>query len=83
MRDALIEKGVPTDRIYLDYAGFRTLDSVVRAKEIFGQIQNIVGKPDAIDRGNEGIRQFAGQFARFSRPQPTFGLYLFCAALDK
>ena len=37
MRDALVEKGVPKDRIYLDYAGFRTLDSVVRVKEIFGQ----------------------------------------------
>ena len=33
----LIERGIPEDRIYLDYAGFRTLDSVVRAKEIFGQ----------------------------------------------
>jgi SanA protein len=37
MKKALIEKGVPADRIYLDYAGFRTLDSVVRVKEIFGQ----------------------------------------------
>lgn len=33
----LISKGIPGDRIILDYAGFRTLDSVVRAKEIFGQ----------------------------------------------
>jgi SanA protein len=39
MRDALVEKGVPKDRIYLDYAGFRTLDSVVRVKEIFGQVR--------------------------------------------
>jgi SanA protein len=37
MKKALIERGVPADRIYLDYAGFRTLDSVVRVKEIFGQ----------------------------------------------
>ena len=37
MRDALIARGVPRDRIFLDYAGFRTLDSVVRAKAIFGQ----------------------------------------------
>lgn len=36
MRDSLIAKGVPSDRIILDYAGFRTLDSVVRAKEVFG-----------------------------------------------
>lgn len=37
MRKALIAAGVPEKAIYLDYAGFRTLDSVVRAKEIFGQ----------------------------------------------
>lgn len=36
MRDALMAEGVPEDRIVLDYAGFRTLDSVVRAKEVFG-----------------------------------------------
>ena len=33
----LIAKGIPAERIFLDYAGFRTLDSIVRAKEIFGQ----------------------------------------------
>lgn len=37
MRDALVARGVPKERIYLDYAGFRTLDSVVRAREVFGQ----------------------------------------------
>ncbi len=37
MKAALIAKGVPADRIYCDYAGFRTLDSVVRAHSIFGQ----------------------------------------------
>jgi SanA protein len=36
MRDALVAAGVPTNAITCDYAGFRTLDSVVRAKEIFG-----------------------------------------------
>ncbi len=36
MRQALIERGLPADRIVCDYAGLRTLDSVVRAKEIFG-----------------------------------------------
>jgi len=30
-------KGIPKEKIYLDYAGFRTLDSVVRSKMIFGQ----------------------------------------------
>ncbi len=37
MKNVLIEKGVPKDRIYLDYAGLRTLDSVVRVKQIFLQ----------------------------------------------
>lgn len=37
MRQDLIAQSVPDSIIYLDYAGFRTLDSVVRAKEIFGQ----------------------------------------------
>jgi SanA protein len=36
MRNALVAAGVPADAITCDYAGFRTLDSVVRAKEIFG-----------------------------------------------
>jgi len=37
MRKALIKRGVPASVITLDYAGLRTLDSVVRSKEIFGQ----------------------------------------------
>ncbi|MGF1909893.1 YdcF family protein [Vibrio kasasachensis] len=35
MKRDLLRAEVPEERIYLDYAGFRTLDSVVRAKEIF------------------------------------------------
>jgi len=37
MKNALMRQGVPEDKIFCDYAGFRTLDSVVRAKDIFGQ----------------------------------------------
>ena len=36
MKDSLVSAGVPEDRIVCDYAGFRTLDSVVRAKKVFG-----------------------------------------------
>lgn len=36
MRQALVRRGIPADRIVCDYAGLRTLDSVVRSKEIFG-----------------------------------------------
>lgn len=37
MKEALIQKGVDVEDITLDYAGLRTLDSVVRGKLIFGQ----------------------------------------------
>ena len=42
MKTALIKRGIPDSLIYLDYAGFRTLDSVVRAWEVFGQDSFIV-----------------------------------------
>ena len=35
MMQDLVDAGVPRERIFLDYAGFRTLDSVVRCKAIF------------------------------------------------
>lgn len=35
MKRDMLKAGVPEERIFLDYAGFRTLDSVVRAKEVF------------------------------------------------
>jgi len=37
-KNELIKKGIPENKIFLDYAGFRTLDSVIRAKEVFGQL---------------------------------------------
>ncbi|MEQ8424916.1 MAG: ElyC/SanA/YdcF family protein, partial [Cyclobacteriaceae bacterium] len=37
MRKALVNLGIPSTSITLDYAGLRTLDSIVRSKEIFGQ----------------------------------------------
>ena len=42
MKQALIKNGIPENVIYLDYAGFRTLDSMIRANEIFGQNEFIV-----------------------------------------
>ncbi len=36
IRDELIRRGVPASRIYRDYAGFRTLDTVIRARTVFG-----------------------------------------------
>lgn len=36
MKKDLMAGGIPEERIFLDLAGFRTLDSMVRAKEVFG-----------------------------------------------
>lgn len=37
MQKALLARGVPDSVIVMDYAGLRTLDSVVRSKMVFGQ----------------------------------------------
>jgi SanA protein len=37
MKKALMNQGVPDSAMTLDYAGLRTLDTMVRCKEIFGQ----------------------------------------------
>jgi len=42
MKRALVALGVPASAITLDYAGLRTLDSIVRCKEIFGQDKFII-----------------------------------------
>lgn len=35
MKKVLVSMGVPANKIYCDYAGLRTLDSIIRAKEVF------------------------------------------------
>ncbi len=61
MRAALIECGVAPEDIYADYAGLRTLDSVIRAKKIFGQTRiTVVSQKDHCERAlyiarNHGI----------------------------
>lgn len=36
MKSFLIDKGVPSEDIFMDHAGFSTYDSLYRAKEVFG-----------------------------------------------
>lgn len=36
IKNDLVKGGIPEEKIFLDYAGFRTLDSMVRANEVFG-----------------------------------------------
>ena len=51
MKESLVKAGVPADRIVCDYAGFRTLDTVVRAKKVFGLDSFIiVSQPDHVRR---------------------------------
>ncbi len=42
MKVALVKAGIPEKNITLDYGGLRTLDSVVRAHNIFGQDELII-----------------------------------------
>ena len=37
MKKELVKSGIPDSVIFLDYAGFRTFDSMIRAYKIFGQ----------------------------------------------
>ncbi len=41
LKNELVKRGVPENKIVCDFAGFRTLDSIVRAKEVFG-VENVV-----------------------------------------
>mgnify|MGYP002137931064 CR=1 FL=1 len=52
MRNSLVKAGIPESAITLDYAGFRTLDSVVRAKEVFSQTGGfiIISQPFHVER---------------------------------
>ncbi|MCL4481686.1 MAG: YdcF family protein [Bacteroidetes bacterium] len=46
MFNDLVEAGIPKEHIVLDYAGFRTLDSVVRCSLVFGQHQfTVISQP--------------------------------------
>lgn len=44
MRDSLIRKGVPADAIIIDYQGTRTINSIVRAKELTDSVTFISQK---------------------------------------
>uniref|UniRef100_UPI0040569B1F SanA/YdcF family protein n=1 Tax=Candidatus Electronema sp. TaxID=2698783 RepID=UPI0040569B1F len=42
MKRDLVKMGVNADDVICDYAGFRTLDSIIRFKKIFGQKEGVV-----------------------------------------
>ena len=63
MKQALVERGVPEDRIVCDFAGLRTLDSVVRMKEVFGASQMIVISQTFHNRRALAIARYNGMDA--------------------
>lgn len=52
MRNSLLAAGIPESAIIMDFAGFRTLDSVLRAKEIFSVTEDltIISQPFHLER---------------------------------
>jgi SanA protein len=52
MKNALLSRGIPESAITLDYAGYRTLDSMVRAKEVFSLSGGftVISQPFHIER---------------------------------
>jgi len=42
MKESLMAGGVPEDKIVCDYAGLRTLDSVMRLKDVFGEDKVVI-----------------------------------------
>lgn len=72
MRDALIACGVPTNAITCDYAGFRTLDSVVRAKTVFGLSRfTIVSEEFHCPRALWIAREHGLDASAFAAPNPS------------
>jgi SanA protein len=37
MKQDLVARGIPANRIYMDNAGYRTLDSILRCRDIYGE----------------------------------------------
>ncbi len=42
MKNTLMDRGIPEHAISMDFAGFRTLDSIIRSKLIFGQQKMVI-----------------------------------------
>ncbi len=85
MKAALIARGIPESAITLDYAGFRTLDSVVRCKEVFGQESVIIVSQEfhnlravfiARNKGIDAVAYNARSLSRRDSPKTWLREYL-------
>ena len=72
MKNALIERVIPETAMTLDYAGFRTLDSVVRAKNVFGKNKFLViTQPRHAERAVYIARKHGIEATAFYATEPT------------
>ncbi|MDR3226112.1 MAG: YdcF family protein [Prevotellaceae bacterium] len=60
MKNELIKHEIPEEKIFLDYAGFRTYDSVIRMNKIFGQSKFTVISQDFHNRRAIYIARYLG-----------------------
>lgn len=76
MREALEKRGIPRAAITLDYAGFRTLDSVVRCRDVFQRERfTVISQPFHNERavfiarafGMEAVAYNADNIEHFNR----------------
>lgn len=78
MREGLIQRGVPAEAIYRDFGGDRTRDSVLRARDVYGQKELVivsqrfhVGRALFIAR-HEGIEAWGLDARDVDRPYSIF-----------
>ena len=72
MKNALLAHGIPETAITLDYAGFRTLDSVVRAKNVFGKEKFlIITQPGHAERAVYIARKHGIEATAFYAAEPV------------
>jgi SanA protein len=64
MKNDLVAAGIDSNKIYLDYAGFRTFDSMVRCKEIFSQDSVLVISQQFHNERAIYIGEHSGMFVR-------------------
>jgi SanA protein len=77
MRADLIRRGIPAKDVVCDYAGFRTLDSVVRAQKVFGQSSYvIVSQPFHNERAIYLARQHGINAIAFNAIEAPLGMGL-------
>ena len=68
----MIQAGIPASAIYSDYAGFRTLDSIIRAKEVFGQAHfTVVSQAFHNERAIFIARHFGIEAVGFNAVDPS------------